>query len=119
MKVLFTENRVKAARVVNGREATLSVQNNTIILRLPEGQKVFVYPVTHLVDNRPVTYYPFTLAYSQTITKSQGQNIKHLIVWFDGDLVPAGTAYVGLSTVQQRINISFLHYSHQVTPVSM
>ena len=48
MRVIFTENRDKAARVVNGQQATIvSSQNNTIILRLPEGQQVFVYPVTH------------------------------------------------------------------------
>ena len=120
MKVLFTENRDKAARIINGQEATIiSAQNNTIILRLPEGQRVFVYPVTHIVDDRPVTYYPFTPAYAQTITKSQGQNITHLTVWLDSDLVPAGTAYVGLSRVCKRHNISFLQaiYSHQVTPV--
>ena len=39
MRVIFTENRDKAARVVNGQQATIvSSQNNTIILRLPEGQ---------------------------------------------------------------------------------
>ena len=120
MKVLFTENRDKAARIVNGQEATInSAQNNTIVLRLPEGQRVFVYPVTHIEDERPVTYYPFMPAYAQTITKSQGQNIKHLIVWLDSDLVPADTAYVGFSRVRKRANISFLQpiYSHQVTPV--
>ena len=41
-----------------------------------------------------VTYYPFTPAYAQTITKSQEQNIKHLIIWSDSSLVPPGTAYV-------------------------
>ena len=120
MKVLFTENCNKAARIVNGQEATvISAQNNTIVLRLPEGQRVFVYPVTHIEDERPVTYYAFTPAYAQTITKSQGQNIKHLIVWLDSDLVPAGTAYVGFSRVRKRANISFLQpiHSHQVTPV--
>ena len=96
MTVLFTENRDKAARIVNGQEATIiSAQNNTIILRLTERQRVFVYPVTHIVNDRPVTYYPFTDPYAQTITKSPGQNITHLIVWLDSDLVPAGTAYVG------------------------
>ena len=120
MKVLFTENCDKAARIVNGHEATIiSAQNNTIILRLPEGQRVFVYPVTHIVDDRPVTYYPFTPGYTQTIKKSQGQNIRHLIVWLDSKLVPAGTAYVGLSRVRQCGNISFLQppYCHQLTPV--
>lgn len=63
--------------MVNGQEASIvSSQNNTIILELPEGQRIFVCPVTHLIDDRCVTYYPFTPAYVQTITKLQGQNIK-------------------------------------------
>ena len=50
MKVIFTENRDKQSPVVNGQEATiLSSQNNTIILRLPEGNCVFVYPVTTIL----------------------------------------------------------------------
>ena len=109
MRVIFTENRDKSARVVNGQQATIiSSQNNTIILRLPEGQQVFVYPVTHLEDNVPVTIYPFTPAYAQTIIKAQGQNISHLIIWLDCPIVPAGTAYVGLSRVRKKSAISLL-----------
>ena len=79
MQVIFTENRDKQSSVVNGQEAIiLSAQNRTIIMCLAEGQRVFVYPIAAIVDNIPVTYYPFTPAYSQTITKSQGQNTKHL-----------------------------------------
>ena len=75
--------------MVNGQEASIVLsQNNTIILELPEGQRVFVYPVTHLINNRCVTYYPFTPACAQTITKLQGQNIKHLIIWLHSPLVP-------------------------------
>ena len=102
MRVIFTENCDKAARVVNGQQATIiSSQNNTIILRLPEGQQVFVYLVTHIEDDVPVTRYPFTPAYAQTIIKAQGQNIHHLIIWLDSPLVPADTAYVGLSRVKR------------------
>lgn len=39
MKVIFTENHDKEARVVNGQEATIiASQNNTIIPQLLEGQ---------------------------------------------------------------------------------
>ena len=122
MRVIFTENRDKAARVVNGQQATIiSSQNNTIILRLPEGQQVFVYPVTHIEDDVPVTRYPFTPAYAQTIIKAQGQNIHHLIIWLDSPLVPAGTAYVGLSRVKRKSAISLLQpiYADQLTPVQL
>ena len=41
MKVLFTENDDKDARIVNGQEATIiSAQNNTIIFHLPEGLRL-------------------------------------------------------------------------------
>ena len=103
MRVIFTENRDKAARVVNGQQATIVFsKKNTIILHLPEGQQVFVYPVTHMEDDAPVTRYPFTPAYAQTIIKAQGQNIQHLIILLDSALVPAGTAYVSLSRVRRK-----------------
>ena len=59
-------------------------------------------------DEAPVTRYPFTPAYAQTIIKAQGQNIQHLIIWLDSALVPAGTAYVGLSIVRRKSAISLL-----------
>lgn len=122
MCVIFTENRNKAARVVNVQQATIiSSQNNIIILRLPEGQNVFVYPVTHMEDEGPVTRYPFTPAYAQTIIKAQGQNIQHLIIWLDSTLVPPGTAYVGLSRVRRKTTISLLQpiTADQLTPVEL
>lgn len=61
-----------------------------------------------MVDNILVTHYPFALAYAQTIIKSQGQNSKHFIIWLDCELVPASTAYVGLSRVHTKSAISLL-----------
>ena len=122
MEVIFTENRDKAARIVNGQQATiLGCENNTIILSLPEGQRVFVYPVTRVDDNTRTTRYPFSPAYAQTITKSQGRNIRHLIIWLDCDTVPPGTGYVGLSRVRTRSSISLLQpiRAHQLTPVQL
>ena len=98
MQVIFTENRDKAASIVSGQEVTiLGCQNNTIILSLPEEQRVFVYPVSRMHNDTHITRYPFTPAYAQTITNSQGRNIRHLIIWLDSDIVPPGTGYVGLS----------------------
>ena len=57
---------------------------------------MFVYPVTVIVDDVPVTYYSFTPAYVQTIMKSQGQNIKHLVLWLDSLIGPAGMGYFKL-----------------------
>ena len=122
MEVIFTENRDKAARIVNGQQATiLGSENNTIILSLPEGQRVFVYPVTHVHNDTHTTRYPFSPAYAQTITKSQGRNIRHPIIWLDCDTVPPGTGYVGLSRVRARSSISLLQpiRAHQLTPVQL
>ena len=122
MEVIFTENRDKAARIVNGQQATiLGCENNTIILSLPEGQRVFVYPVTRVENDTHTTRYPFSPAYAQTITKSQGRNIRHLIIWLDCDTVPPGTGYVGLSRVRTRSSISLLQpiRAHQLTPVQL
>lgn len=107
MRVVITENRDKAARIVNGQDATvLYNQNNTIILQLPEGDKVFVYPVTHKCGDEMVTTYPFTPAYARTICKSQGQNIKGLLVLLDSALVPPGMVFVTLSHVRRKSEIS-------------
>ena len=122
MRVIFTENRDKASRVVNSQQGTItSSQNNTIILRLPERQQVFVYPVTHMENDAPVPRYPFTPAYAQTIIKAQSQNIQHLVIWLDSVLVPAGTAYVSLSRVRRKLAISLLQpiYADQLTAVQL
>lgn len=56
-----------------------------------------------------------TPAYARTICKSQGQNIRHLLVWLDCNTVPAGLAYVALSRVRRRGDVSLMQpvYSHQ------
>ena len=99
MKIVINENRDKASRIVNGQDATLvSAQANTIILRFPDGDQAFVYLLTHHVKGEgDVTRYPFSSAYARTISKSQGQNLKHLLVWLDCPVVPARLAYVALS----------------------
>ena len=122
MEVIFTENRDKAARIVNGQQATiLGCENHTIILSLPEGQRVFVYPVTHADNDTNITRYPFSPAYGQTITTSQGRNIHHLIIWLDCDTVPPGTGYVGLSRVTAKSSISLLQpiRAQQLNPVQL
>jgi len=66
MQVVINENRDKAWRIVNGQDATLvSSEGNTIILRFPDGDQAFVYPVTHHVEEEgEVTRHPFTPAYA-------------------------------------------------------
>ncbi|KAL9976522.1 hypothetical protein ACROYT_G013836 [Oculina patagonica] len=123
MEVVITENRDKAASVVNGQDAVvITSHNNTVVLQLPEGDKVFVYPVTRIDgDGERVTRYPFAPSYARTICKSQGQNIKHLTVWLDSHMVPVGTAYVALSRVRRKADISLLQSisASQLQPVPL
>jgi len=121
MKVVITENRDKACRVVNGQHAMLDCnQGNTLIIRCPDEERAFVYRVTHFQEGKgDVTAYPLTPAYARTISKSQGQNLKHLLLWLDCDTVPAGLAYVALSRIRRRTDLSLMQpiVSHQFQPV--
>ena len=121
MSIVINENRDKASRIVNGQDATLvSVQGKTLILRFPDDQQAFIYPVTHYVEGEgDFTRYPMTPAYARTISKSQGQNLRHLLVWVDCPLLPAGLAYVALSRVRRKAEISVMQpmLASQLTPV--
>lgn len=60
-----------------------------------------------------------TPAYARTISKSQGQNLRHLLAWLDCTLVPAGLAYVALSRVRRKADLSVMQpmLASQLTPV--
>ena len=65
MEVIFTENRDKAARIVNGQQATiLGCENNTILLCLQEGQRIFV----SIVACWPLTMHAALSLFSVKIT---------------------------------------------------
>lgn len=98
-RIIITENRDKTCRIVNGQDAVLvSGHNTSLLIQFPDNDRAFVYPVTHYVEGEgDVTRYPFTPAYARTIWKSQGQNLKHLLVWLDCPTVPPGLAYFALS----------------------
>lgn len=82
---ILQENWDKAARIVNGQQAkVVNSHGKSITLEFPDGQRAFAHPVTHHVDGEgDVTQCPFTPPYARTIWKSQGQNLKHLLVWLD------------------------------------
>ena len=90
LKVIITQNRDKENRVVNGQPATvLYRQSPSIFLLHPKGYICCVYPVTLVdQDDNRRTVYPFSPAYSSTITKIQGQNMKEIILWLDFEKVP-------------------------------
>ena len=110
MRIVITENRDKASRIVNGQDATiLSSHGNTLLIQFPDNQRAFIYPVTHHVDGQgDVTTFPCTPAYARTICKSQGQNLKHLVLWLDCPTVPPGLAYVALSRIRRKCDLSIL-----------
>lgn len=123
MRVVITQNRDKKNGIVNGQTAiVVMMENHTVILQLPNGKKVFVYPVSNTVNEfdesgsetvRIKTCYPFVPGYAMTICKSQGQTLNHVVVWFDTLRLGPGAAYVALSRVKTLQSIKFL------TPLKM
>jgi ATP-dependent exoDNAse (exonuclease V) alpha subunit len=120
MKVIITQNREKDLGVVNGQNATvITVQNETVFWKLPNGKIVAVYPVTLMTENGNVTTYPLVPAYASTICKIQGQNLKKIILWLDSSKLPQGSAYVALSRIKFLKDLFFLQptYASQYNPV--
>ena len=109
MKVIITQNRDKQLHVVNGQCATvITMQNQTVFLRLPNEYVIALYPVTKTVDNITTTCHPFVPAYASTICKVQGQNLCKIILWLDSPCVPHGSAYVALSRIRQLKDVYFV-----------
>lgn len=109
MRIVITQNRDKENNVINGQIATLhAMHNTTVIVKLPTGKLVPIYPVTKKYDTETVTLYPIRLAYATTICKAQGQTIRKAALWFDIDNIPPGTAYVALSRVKTLADIYFI-----------
>ena len=120
MHVVVTQNLDKRTGVVNGQLATIqNSQNNTLLLKFPNGKTTFTYPVTTTTeDGRSTVHYALNPAYCMTICKTQGANIKKLIVWFDCPTVPNCMGYVALSRVRKSEDIKILTpmVADQLTP---
>ena len=110
MRVVVTQNLDKSTGVVNSQLATIqNSQNKTLLLKFPNGKTTFTYPVTTTTeDGRSRVHYALNPAYCMTICKTQGANIKKLIVWFDCPTVPSGMGYVALSRVRKSEDIKIL-----------
>jgi len=121
MQVVINENRDKASGIVNGQDATLvSSEGQTIVLHFPEGDQAFVYTITHHIEGEgEVTRYPSTPAYARTTSKLQGQNPKHPLVWLDCPVVPPWLAYITLSRVCRKADLSVMQpmLASQMAPV--
>ena len=120
IRVVVTQNLDKCTGVVNGQLATIqNSQNNTLLLKFPNGKTTFTYPVATITeDGRSRVHYALNPAYCMTICKTQGANIKKLIVWFDCPTVPSGMGYVALSRVRKSedIKIPTPIVADQLTP---
>ena len=66
-----------------------------------------------------MTRYPFTPTYARTICKSQGQNLKHLLLWLDCPTVPPGLTNITLSLVCKKADLTVLQLmdTSQLMPV--
>ena len=109
MKFIITQNRDKQLHIVNGQSATvITMQNQTVFLKLPTENVIALYPVKSTVDNVRTTCHPFVPAYASTICKVQGQNLGEIILWLDSPCVPHGSAYVALSRIRQLQDLYFV-----------
>ena len=120
MRVVMTQNLDKCTGVVNGQLANIvNNENNTLVLQFPNRKTTFTYPVTTTSeDGLSRVHYAFNPAYSMMICKTQGANIKKLIVWFDCPTVPKGIGYMALSRVRNSKDIKILTpmAADQLTP---
>ena len=118
---VVTQNLDKRTGVVNGQLTTIhNNQNNTLLLQFPNGKTTFTYPVTTTTeDGCSRVHYVLNPAYCMTICKTQGANIKKLIVWFDCTTVPSGMGYVALSRIRKSEDIKIMTpvVADQLTPV--
>lgn len=107
MLVRITENRDKSRRYVNGQVGKIALfYKRIIMLQIEDEVYIRMYPVTN--DSSGPMYYPLVPAYASTIHKSQGQNMRHAVLWFDCKVLPAGCAYVAMSRVKKKANLRFL-----------
>lgn len=110
MRVVITQNRDKPYGIVNGQTADVhTVHNHSIYLKLSNEKIVPIYPVTIKKNMSSITLYPFCPAYATTMCKAQGQTLAKVVLWFDIETIPPGTAYVALSRVKSRDDIYFLN----------
>ena len=81
MCVVMTQKFDKHTGVVNGQLANIVNNNNTLVLQFPNSKTTFTYPVrTTSEHGLSRVHYALNPGYSMKICKTQGANIKKLIV---------------------------------------
>ena len=113
MKLMLTRNVDKCIGYVNGQLVTVQcISGETITATHLKGHIINIFAMTTIIDDIPVTKYPFLPEYATTISKVQGQTLPNVILWFDTEISPPGTAYVALS----RVSIKDLHFLAPIKP---
>ena len=82
MRVVMTQKLDKRTDVVNDQLANIvNNENNTLVLQFPNSKTTFTYPVrTTSEHGLSRVHYALNPGYSMKICKTQGANIKKLIV---------------------------------------
>ena len=122
MRVMITQNRDKRHGVINGQEGTIYLmEDKTIFIKLGNEGLAALYLITYFHPERgKTTCYPFIPSYALTMAKSQGQNLKKVLLWFDSKRCPPGCAYMALSRVSRAEDLHLLTpiKRNQVIPVT-
>ena len=109
MRVMITHNLQKEYGLVNGVQGVIECRrNNTIIVKLENGGRAALFPLSYKHQSGYRTVHPFFPSYALTICKCQGQNLQHIVMWLDTPSPPPGAAYVGLSRVRTLEDVHFL-----------
>ena len=124
MRVMITHNCNKGlGGWLNGQECTVhTTERNTVLVALPDKRVVALYPVTYAEeDGTTRMVLPLVPAYAFTVCKAQGQTLEALILWFNCDTVPQGTAHVAMTRVKRLQDLLFLTpiQNHHVRPIVM
>ena len=85
------------------------MEKETVFLKLTNEALVPLYPVTYAnPETEKRTCYPFVPSYALTMTKSQGQNLKKVLLWFDSPKCAPGCAYMALCRVSKLDDLHLL-----------
>ena len=93
-RIVITENRNKDIGFVNAQVGRVKYsRGKTIIIETTNKRLITIFPIA---DNNHNLYYPIGPFYASTIFTIQGQTLDHASVWFDCNILPAGSAYVAV-----------------------
>ena len=108
MMLECTENVDKRLGVLNSMRCTVVDKKGNSLLVTIKDKLTVIHPVTIKRGGATFQYLPVAPAYARTIYRTQGHNLKSVILWFDAGYQQAGAAYVAMSRVKKANCITFL-----------